>query len=150
MPHNPSPMLSPGQLTPHLYEEPKLLPMYSRSLSSSPPRSAIAAPALTPEQRELKRQRDHARRDSKTQIRRERSKSSNSSSTHYVVSQNPSPDLLPKDFPQYATRLTPSPLLSQGSVQNSPALGSAGFMNSYSTPIPEEASSDMYGPVFSM
>ncbi|KAH7417062.1 hypothetical protein BKA64DRAFT_286933 [Cadophora sp. MPI-SDFR-AT-0126] len=138
--------LNPGQLTPSLYDEPKLLPVYSRSLSSSPPRAN-----LTPEQRELKRQRDHARRDSKTQLRRERSASNTSNrSNPYIASQNGSPDLLPRTLPEYATNLTPSPLLSQGSLQSSPALGSNSFLAPYSPPLNDHSSSDMYGPVFTM
>jgi hypothetical protein len=137
---------SPGQLTPNLYDDPKLLPMYARSLSSSPPRAN-----LTPEQRELKRQRDHARRDSKTRVRRERS--SSNQSNPYIVSQNGSPDLLPRTLPDYANSLTPSPLLSQGSVHNSPGLGSTSFLtplSPYPPQISEQSSSDMFGPVFTM
>jgi hypothetical protein len=158
LPQNPSPGLSPGQLTPAVFEEPKLLPAYARSLSSSPPR-----PSLTPEQRELKRQRDFLRRDSKTRIRRDRSASNQSNP--YIVSQNGSPDLLPRNIPEYAQSLTPSPLLSQGSVQTSPALGSNSFLAPYSPPLNQgtlnqgtlnqgtlndQTTSDMYGPVFSM
>lgn len=114
------------------------MPMYSRSVSSSPPR-----PTLTPEQRELKRQRDHARRDSKTQIRRERS-----TSNPYVVSQNNSPNMMPSPLPEYSNSLTPSPLLSQGSLQNSPAMQSTSFLNPYSPQINQEP--EMYGPVFTL
>jgi hypothetical protein len=151
VPQNPSPGLSPGQLTPSVYEEPKLMPVYARSLSSSPPRGS-----LTPEQRELKRQRDFARRDSKTRIRRDRSASNQSThSNPYIVSQNGSPDLLPRTLPEYANSLTPSPLLSQGSLQTSPALGSNSFLTPYSPPLNQgplndQTTSDMYGPVFSM
>lgn len=143
---NPSPnIIRPAQITPNLFEEPKLMPspIYSRSLSSSPPRAN-----LTPEQRELKRQRDHARRDSKTQMRRERSTSN--TSNPYVVSQNTSPDLLPKNIPEYANSLTPSPLLSQGSLQNSPALGSTGFLSPYPAQVNEQVPSDIYTTVFTM
>jgi hypothetical protein len=143
IPQNPSPGLSPGQLTPSIYDEPKLMPVYARSLSSSPPRGS-----LTPEQRELKRQRDHARRDSKTRIRRDRSASNQSNP--YVVSQNTSPDLLPRTLPEFANSLTPSPLLSQGSLQNSPALGGNSFLTPYSPPLNDQATSDMYETVFAM
>lgn len=144
MPHNPSSGLSPGQLTPNLYDEPKLMPMYARSLSSSPPRAS-----LTPEQRELKRQRDHARRDSKTRVRRERSTSN--TSNPYLSSQAGSPDLLPRTVPEYPGALTPSPLLSQDSLQNSPALGSTNFLTPYSPPLNNnQTPSEMYGPVFTM
>lgn len=143
---NPSPGLSPGQLTPAVFDEPKLMPVYARSLSSSPPRGS-----LTPEQRELKRQRDFARRDSKTRIRRDRSTSNQSNP--YIVSQNGSPDLLPRTLAEYAH--SPSPLLSQGSLQASPALGSNSFLTPYSPPLNQGAlndqtTPDMYSPVFSM
>lgn len=143
MPHNTAPGLSSGQLTPHIYDEPKLMPMYARSLSSSPPRAS-----LTPEQRELKRQRDHARRDSKTRVRRERSTSN--TSNPYLSSQAGSPDLLPRTVPEYPGALTPSPLLSQDSLQNSPALGSTNFLTPYSPPLNQQPPSEMYGPVFTM
>lgn len=148
LPPNPGPGLSPGQLTPAVYEEPKLMPVYARSLSSSPPRGS-----LTPEQRELKRQRDFLRRDSKTRIRRDRSASNQSNS--FIVSQNGSPDLLPRTLPDYTNSLTPSPLLSQGSVQTSPALGSNSFLTPYSPPLNQgplndQTTSDIYGSVFSM
>jgi len=132
---NPSPGLGQDSLTP--FDDPKLLPLYARSLSSSPPRGS-----LTPEQRELKRQRDHARRDSKTRIRRERS-----TSNPYVVSQKGSPDMLPRTAPEYTTSLTPSPLLSQ----ESPSLGSTAYLTPYSPQIgTDSVPSDMYGPVFTM
>jgi hypothetical protein len=145
---NPSPGMSPGQLTPAVFDEPKLMPVYARSLSSSPPRGS-----LTPEQRELKRQRDFARRDSKTRIRRDRSTSNQSNP--YIVSQNGSPDLLPRTLPEYAQSLTPSPLLSQESLQASPALGSNSFLAPYSPPLNQgtlndQTTPDMYTPVFSM
>ena len=145
---NPSPGLSPGQLTPAVFDEPKLMPVYARSLSSSPPRGS-----LTPEQRELKRQRDFARRDSKTRIRRDRSTSNQSNP--YIVSQNGSPDLLPRTLPEYAQSVTPSPLLSQEALQASPALGSNSFLAPYSPPLNQGAlndqtTPDMYTPVFSM
>lgn len=144
-PQNPSPGLHPGQLTP-LYDEPKLLPIYARSLSSSPPRVG-----LTPEQRELKRQRDYARRDSKSQVRRDRSASNTSNlSNPYLGSQNVSPDLLPRTLPEYTNTLTPSPLLSQGSLHSSPALGSNSFLSTYSPALSDSGPSDMYGPVFTM
>ena len=140
-----SPHLSPNILS---YEEPKMMPVYARSISSSPPRAS-----LTPEQRELKRQRDHARRDSKTRdrVRRERS-----TSNPYVVSQRASPDLLPRTLPEYTTSLTPSPLLASGPLppqqqaQPSPALSSSSYLTPYSPQLAENGSSDMYSPVFTM
>jgi hypothetical protein len=135
LPQVSSPGLSQGTLTP--FDDPKLMPIYARSLSSSPPRGS-----LTPEQRELKRQRDHARRDSKTRIRRERS-----TSNPYVVSQNGSPDMLPGALPEYTSSLTPSPLLSQGS----PSMGSTSYLAPYSPQLGgDSGSSDIYGPVYTM
>ncbi|TVY47154.1 hypothetical protein LOCC1_G002591 [Lachnellula occidentalis] len=140
-----SPHLSPNILS---YEEPKMMPIYARSISSSPPRTS-----LTPEQRELKRQRDHARRDSKTRdrVRRERS-----TSNPYVVSQRASPELLPRTLPEYTTSLTPSPLLASGALpsqqqaQPSPALSSSSYLTPYSPQLAENGQSDMYSPVFTM
>ncbi|CAN8098623.1 unnamed protein product [Discula destructiva] len=57
-------------------------PCQSRSISSSPPR-------MTPEQRELKRQRDQARRDSKLAARLQRASSHSSHSGHYEVASPP-------------------------------------------------------------
>lgn len=153
LPSNASPGLSPGQLTPSMYEEPKLMPVYARSLSSSPPRGS-----LTPEQRELKRQREQhsVRRDSKTMVRRDRSASNQSNhSNSYIVSQNGSPDPLPRTLPEYTNSLTPSPLLSQDSLQTSPALGSNSFFTPYSQPLNQgplnnQSTADMSAPVFSM
>ncbi|KAH8657593.1 hypothetical protein BGZ60DRAFT_383564 [Tricladium varicosporioides] len=141
MPQIPSPPLNPSMLT--AFDDPKLMPMYARSLSSSPPRAS-----LTPEQRELKRQRDHARRDSKTRVRRERSVSN-----PYVVSQRGSPDLMPRTLPEYTNSLTPSPLLASGPLpgpQASPALSSSSYLTPYSPQIGESQSPEIYGPVFTM
>jgi hypothetical protein len=146
----PSPGLSSsGQLTPNLYNEPMTMPMpmYARSISSSPPRGS-----LTPEQRELKRQRDSARRDSKNQMRRERSLSN--TSNPYNVSQQGSPDLMPRAL-DYSNSLTPSPLLSQGTLQSSPAMGNTSFLGSYSPDLngqglTQQPTPDMYGPMFPM
>jgi hypothetical protein len=150
LPSNASPGLSPGQLTPSMYEEPKLMPVYARSLSSSPPRGS-----LTPEQRELKRQQDSARRDSKTKMRNRSASNQSNHSNSYIVSQNGSPDPLPRTLPEYPNSLTPSPLLSQDSLQTSPALGSNSFFTPYSPPLNQgplnnQSTTDMSAPVFPM
>ncbi|RKF57195.1 putative transcription factor c2h2 protein [Golovinomyces cichoracearum] len=134
-----SPIQSPGVL----YEEPELLTSsaYSRSPSSSPPRFQLSL-----EQRELKRKQDLARRESKTCMRRVRSASSNSN--HYSISQRTSPDLLPKS--EYANSVTPSPLLSQCSVQNSPAISSNQFLSSYSSQLNSQVPTDIYGQPFTI
>ena len=147
MPQIPSPPLNPSMLS--VYDDPKLTPIYARSLSSSPPRAS-----LTPEQRELKRQRDVARRDSKTRVRRERSVSN-----PYVVSTRTSPDLMPRTLPEYSNSLTPSPLMATGPLpsqppQQSPALSSSSYLTPYSPAIPDSAGGqqqqELYGPVFTM
>lgn len=126
-----------------LYEEPEVLKnsAFSRSPSSSPPHSRLGA-----DQRGLKRQQELARRESKSCLRRARSASSNSN--HYSISQRTSPDLLPKS--DYASSVTPSPLLSQCSIQNSPALSSTSFLPSYTPQISGPIPSDIYGPTFTM
>jgi hypothetical protein len=145
MPQIPSPPLNPSMLS--VYDDPKFQPIYSRSLSSSPPRAS-----LTPEQRELKRQRDVARRDSKTRVRRERS-----ISNPYVVSNRTSPDLMSQTLPEYPNSLTPSPLLGNGPLpslppQSSPALSSSSYLTPYSPQINDSTGGqqDIYGPVFTM
>ncbi|KAI6249789.1 putative C2H2-type zinc-finger transcription factor [Erysiphe necator] len=134
-----SPLNSPG----NLYEEPELLTSstYSRSPSSSPPHSR-----LNIEQRELKRRQDQVRRESKVSMRRVRSASRNS--CHYSLSQRTSPDLLPKS--EYSNNGTPSPLLSQFSIQNSPALSSTPFLSSYSPPINAQLPTEIYGQPFTL
>ena len=128
--------MTSGQLTP--YDDPKLMPIYARSISSSPPRAS-----LTPEQRELKRQRNHARRDSKSRIRRDRSLSS-----PYSTSQRTSPNLLARSLTEFPSALAPSPLLSHGS----PSLSNSTYLAApYSSSLmPDQAPPDMYGTMFSL
>jgi len=128
--------LASGQLT--MYDEPEPLPMYPRSLSTSPPRANF-----TPEQRELNRQRAHARRDSKSRIRRDRSLSS-----PYSVSQRTSPNLLARSVTEFPLTLAPTPLLSQ----SSPCLSNSTYLSTpYSSPfLPDQGPSDMYGTMFPM
>lgn len=124
-------------------DESKFMPMYPRSVSSSPPRGS-----LTPEQRELKRQRDHARRDTKERMRRERS-----TSNPYTASPRGSPEMMSKSLSSdYPGALAPSPLLSQGS-QGSPNLSNISNISSpaYLAPYtPQLDGGDMYGGVFPM
>lgn len=135
-----SPPMATGTLTPGY--DPKLMPMYARSISSSPPR-----PALTPEQRELKRQRDVARRDSKAQIRRDRS-----TSNPYTLSPQPSPEMLSRSLSEFSNGLTPSPLLSQSS-QGSPSMSnisSPAYLSGYTPNLSDPTSSDLYASGFTM
>ena len=131
-PQSMSPPMTSGQLTPGY--DPKM--MYARSISSSPPR-----PNLTPEQRELKRQRDVARRDSKVQMRRNRS-----TSNPYSLSPQPSPEMLSRSLSEYSNGLTPSPLLSQQSSPNMSNISTPAYLSGY-TPDP---SVDLYGQAFTM
>ncbi|RDW74039.1 hypothetical protein BP5796_07481 [Coleophoma crateriformis] len=129
--------MNPGNLTPYDVN----MPIYSRSLSSSPPRAC-----LTPEQRELKRQRDQARRCTKTRTRKERTPSSNSNT--YVPSQGNTPEPIPRSLPDYQT-LTSAPHMA-----HSPLIQSPGFIPAYSpqSPYPphmgEATPTEMYTPVF--
>lgn len=116
-------------------------PSGSRSLTSSPPR-----PILTPEQRELKRQRDQARRDSKTTARVRRGMSNNSYSP---VSQ--SPPVAMHDFssssamPIYTTAPSQISLLAEPVTTVGPS-----YMSSYSTsPLPDHANSQMFSSHYS-
>ncbi|OAF55899.1 hypothetical protein VC83_07925 [Pseudogymnoascus destructans] len=74
----------------------------SRSISSSPPRAMF-----TTEQRELKRQRDQARRDSKAHIRRD-----GSSSNSYHPSLSTTPDILPRTLAGYSQTATSASISS--------------------------------------
>ncbi|OTA58404.1 hypothetical protein K449DRAFT_436771 [Hypoxylon sp. EC38] len=114
-------------------------PSGSRSLTSSPPRFS-----LTPEQRELKRQRDQARRDSKTTARARRAMS-----TYSSASQSP-----PVSMHEFSSA-SPVPVYttapSQISLLAEPATTMAGsYMPSYSTsPLPDHGSPAMFAPQFS-
>lgn len=116
-------------------------PSVSRSLTSSPPR-----PILTPEQRELKRQRDQARRDSKATARVRRGMSNNSYSP---VAQ--SPPVAMHDFssasamPIYTTAPSQISLLAEPVTTVAPS-----YMSSYSTsPLPDHANSHMFSSHYS-
>jgi hypothetical protein len=121
------------------------MPLYGRSISSSPPRGS-----LTPEQRELKRQRDHARRDTKDRIRRDRP-----TSNAYTLSPRGSPEMMSKSLSSgYSSTIAPSPLLSQGSqgspnLSNISSISSPAYLAPY-TPQLSDAGPDMYGGVFPM
>ncbi|KAI1324978.1 hypothetical protein F5Y16DRAFT_379336 [Xylariaceae sp. FL0255] len=113
----------------------------SRSMTGSPPK-----PILTPEQRELKRQVDQARRGSKTtaRVRRAMSNTSFSSAGH-------SPPLSMHEFPAaspmpvYTTAPTQISLLAEPVT----TVGQS-YMPSYSTsPLPDHANSHMYTPHYS-
>ncbi|KAK8021027.1 hypothetical protein PG990_006165 [Apiospora arundinis] len=101
-------------------------PSTSRSVTGSPPRGT-----LTPEQRELKRQRDLARRDSKASIRARRGMSGSYSSHSPPVSMN--------DFPQSSAMPVYTTSSSQISLLAEPVttVSATGYIPSYSSPLPE-------------
>ncbi|KAI1268759.1 hypothetical protein F5Y18DRAFT_166051 [Xylariaceae sp. FL1019] len=116
-------------------------PSGSRSLTSSPPRSI-----LTPEQRELKRQVDQARRDSKATARVRRGMSNTSYS-----SAGQSPPMTMHDFssasplPIYTTAPSQISLLAEPVSTVGPS-----YMPAYSTsPLPDHSSSHVFTPHYS-
>ncbi|KAI1302194.1 hypothetical protein F5Y03DRAFT_211707 [Xylaria venustula] len=116
-------------------------PSGSRSLTSSPPR-----PILTPEQRELKRQRDQARRDSKTTVRVRRGMSGNAYPTAAQ-----SPPVTMHEFssaspmPVYTTAPSQISLLAEPVTTVGPS-----YLPSYSTsPLPDHGNSQMFSPHYS-
>lgn len=138
MPQEMNAHMAPEAVSP--YQEPKLLQDYKRSLSESSPK-----PMLSPEQRELKRQRDEARRNSKAKMRRDRSPSH----PYTLPSQSATPDLMPRSLPEYASSIQPSPVLSQSGLPQS-----AGFLSSFSHPGSEGPGApgphDVYTPMYAM
>lgn len=107
-------------------------PLASRSVTSSPPRAA-----LTPQQRELKRQRDQIRRESKASVRAHRA-----SSNPYLDSPTMSVSDVPAGMgvPIYSTAPTPLSLLAEPV----PNMAASSYMPSYSSPVPEPSYSDNY------
>ncbi|KAI1775257.1 hypothetical protein F4818DRAFT_441356 [Hypoxylon cercidicola] len=114
-------------------------PSGSRSLTSSPPRFT-----LTPEQRELKRQRDQARRDSKTSVRARRAMSNYSSASQ-------SPPVSMHEFSSASPVPVYTTAPSQISLLTEPATSLASsYMPSYSTsPLPDHSNHSMFTPQFS-
>ncbi|KAH9908720.1 hypothetical protein F4778DRAFT_718412 [Xylariomycetidae sp. FL2044] len=114
-------------------------PSGSRSLTSSPPR-----PILTPEQRELKRQRDQARRDSKASVRARRAMSNYSSSSQ-------SPPASISEFssaspvPVYTTAPSQISLLAEPVT----TVGGSSYIPSYSSSLSDHSNSSMFSPQFS-
>ncbi|KAH8893763.1 hypothetical protein GQ53DRAFT_96896 [Thozetella sp. PMI_491] len=109
----------------------------SRSVTSSPPRSVL----LTPEQRELKRQRDQARRDNKIQVRARRSDSASS-----VYSQSPPVSLadlspVPSSLPLYTSAPSGISLLAEPT-----SMGPNQYLPPFSPPLPSEPTMFPYPP----
>lgn len=117
-------------------------PIGSRSVTSSPPRGT-----LTPEQRELKRQRDQARRDSKSSMRARRGMS-----TNYPTS-SPSPPVTMSEFTAAAAMPVYTTAPSQISLLSEPVttMGGQPYIPAYSTspPLSDHGPSPLYSNHFS-
>ncbi|KAL1841195.1 hypothetical protein VTJ49DRAFT_7316 [Mycothermus thermophilus] len=111
-------------------------PSGSRSGTASPPRIG-----LTPEQRELKRQRDQARHQSKLQARSRRAESA--SSSVYSAASTPLPDMTTTSprMPVYTTAPTQLSLLTEPSAPH--------YLPSYSPTLPDQSQPSMYPSAYS-
>jgi len=107
---------------------------YAKSLSSSPPQ-----PMFSPEQRELKRQREQARRESKVKQRRDRS-----ASNSYTASQKTTPDLVPRTLVNYSSTIAPSSL----PAECSPTFANTNFMPSMAPQMSSSESPELFGAPF--
>ncbi|OBT60697.1 hypothetical protein VE03_09830 [Pseudogymnoascus sp. 23342-1-I1] len=113
------------------FNEQAIVSSDSRSISSSPPRGMF-----TTEQRELKRQRDQARRDTKEQMRRDRS-----SSNSYHPSLSTTPDIIPRSLSGYS-QPTSAPMssvnlpLQQQPYMSPPHIPSTQSPELYQAPYP--------------
>ncbi|KAK2754977.1 hypothetical protein CKAH01_05991 [Colletotrichum kahawae] len=110
-------------------------PSGSRSVTASPPRGV-----MTPEQRELKKQRDQARRDSKTSQRVRRA-----GSNSYIHSPPLSmPDVSSTmGVPVYTTAPAPISLLAEPTT----TMGSSSYLPSYSPPLSDHGYQSGYPPM---
>jgi len=107
---------------------------YAKSLSSSPPQ-----PMFSPEQRELKRQRDQARRESKTKQRRDRS-----ASNSYTASQKTTPDLIPRTLVNFSSTMAPSSL----PAECSPTFANTSYMPPLAPQMSSSESPELFGAPF--
>lgn len=117
----------------HTGSDPSLTPpSVTSSLTSSPPRHH----GFTHEQRELKRQQDRARRDSRqlSRLRRVSSQASYMDSP----SMSPIPDVAPLEMPTYSTSAASVSLLSESAPINAP------YMPSYSPPLQDPSQAQMF------
>ncbi|KAL0939360.1 uncharacterized protein CTRU02_205970 [Colletotrichum truncatum] len=110
-------------------------PSGSRSVTASPPRGV-----LTPEQRELKKQRDQARRDSKASARGRRT-----GSNPYIHSPPLSmPDVSSTmGVPVYTTAPAPISLLAEPTT----TMGASSYLPSYSPPLSDHGYQNGYPPM---
>ncbi|CRK19732.1 hypothetical protein BN1708_000397 [Verticillium longisporum] len=112
-------------------------PMTSRSVTSSPPRGS-----MTPEQRELKRQRDLARRDSKTSARARRAGSSSYMSSPPLSMPDVSTAM---GMPIYTTAPAPISLLAEPTT----TMPNSSYLSSYSPPLTDQTYSSSYQSISS-
>ncbi|KAK3394025.1 hypothetical protein B0H63DRAFT_32593 [Podospora didyma] len=120
-----------GQDLSHYGSEASLTPPSgSRSVTASPPRGA-----LTPEQRELKRQRDHARHNSKMHVRGRRA-GSNSSSVYSPPVTLADLTTAASSMPIYTTAPPQISLLAEPS--------SSQYHPGFSPPLPDHSQSNMF------
>lgn len=107
-------------------------PSISRSVTASPPRGS-----LTPEQRELKRQQDHARRDSKLHARSQRA-GSGSSSVYSPPVTLADLTTTASSMPIYTTAPAQMSLLSEPPTTQ--------YLPSFTPPLSDHSQSNMYSP----
>ncbi|CRK48582.1 hypothetical protein BN1723_016915 [Verticillium longisporum] len=112
-------------------------PMTTRSVTSSPPRGP-----MTPEQRELKRQRDLARRDSKTSARARRAGSSSYMSSPPLSMPDVSTAM---GMPIYTTAPAPISLLAEPTT----TMPNSSYLSSYSPPLTDQTYSSSYQSISS-
>ncbi|KAL2169910.1 hypothetical protein VTG60DRAFT_5525 [Thermothelomyces hinnuleus] len=127
-------LMAPHDLGPYGSDASLTSPGHSRSVTASPPRTA-----LTPEQRELKRQRDQARHNSKIQARSRRTDSVASSSSSVYSPPVTLADMTSgaASMPVYTTT-SPSqmPLLAEPTAQQ--------YLPPFSPPLQDQNQSAMF------
>jgi hypothetical protein len=114
-------------------------PSGSTSLTSSPPRGT-----LTPEQRELKRQRDQARRDSKL-VARNRRADSTSSYVHSPPVHMADLTTAASSMPIYTTAPSQISLLAEPASTLAPQQ----YLPSFSPPMPDHTQSGLFSSPYS-
>ncbi|KAL2258729.1 hypothetical protein VTK26DRAFT_7854 [Humicola hyalothermophila] len=122
--------LMPPDLGPYGSDASLTPPSGSRSVTASPPRST-----LTPEQRELKRQRDQARHNSKLQAR---SRRTDSSSSVYSTTPTTLADMATgaSRMPVYTTAPAQMSLLSEPATPQ--------YLPPFSAPLPDQNQANMF------
>jgi hypothetical protein len=127
--------LMPPDYQPYGSEASLSPPSESRSATASPPRLG-----LTPEQRELKRQRDHARHQSKLQVRNRRAESSSSSTYSTATTPIPNMTTASPSLPVYSTAPAQLSLLTEPSAPH--------YLPAYTAPL-HDSQSSMYTAPYS-